>query len=90
MSLHILKSITIWVLHFLKTEQYIEAIESFDKNLEKDTSNAQGHFNKGIALLKLGRYEEALEAFDKALIYDPENALAFYHKGRSYAGLNQS
>ncbi|MEQ8169854.1 MAG: tetratricopeptide repeat protein, partial [Candidatus Eremiobacterota bacterium] len=59
--------------------QYEEAIECFDRALERNGSCAKLWVNKGASLYGLGRYDEALLCFDKALEIDPSNEKA--HKG---------
>ncbi len=48
-------------------ERYNEAIECFDKAIEKDPDFADAWHNRGVSLGNLERYNEAIECFDKAI-----------------------
>jgi tetratricopeptide (TPR) repeat protein len=63
--------------------RYEEAVEYFDKALEKDPHDSGTWNNKGIAFRELGRYEEALECHNKAVELDPNNVNAWYNKGHT-------
>ena len=60
---------------------YQEAVASYDRALELDTSNASLLIGKGLALANLGRYSEAVDNFDRSLVSNSSNADAWYFKG---------
>jgi tetratricopeptide (TPR) repeat protein len=58
-----------------------EALDAFNKTLERKPDYAIAWHFKGIALMNLGRDQEALVAFDKALAINPDNTATLYSKG---------
>ena len=69
--------------------QFEEAIEYFDKILEKDPQNTKALTNKGVALGSLGRTLEAISQFDKALEIDPNSINALNNKGAALVELGK-
>jgi len=62
------------------TDNFEDAISSFDKAIEIDPDNAFAWEFKAIALRSLGRYEEAIICYDKSLEFDPMDYSAIYNK----------
>jgi len=60
---------------------YEEAVASYDKALELDSTNATILIGKGLALANLGRFNEAIDNFDQAMLFDSSNADIWYFKG---------
>lgn len=59
-----------------------EALESFEKALERDPGDPAYNFNVGYELWKGGEYEEAAESFRAVLDHDPEDSVAARMLGR--------
>ena len=47
--------------------EYEDALDSYNKSVAADPSNADVWNNKGITLLAMGNYEMALESYNKSL-----------------------
>ena len=54
-------------MEYVETNQYQEALNSFEKAIEKGESSRQIYRGMGIAYMGLARYEEAIEAFLQSL-----------------------
>jgi tetratricopeptide (TPR) repeat protein len=59
---------------------YEDAIDSFDKAIEIDPTNAKAWNNKGYAFMFLGNNNESLYYFNKAIDLDPKYAIAWNNK----------
>ena len=59
-----------------------EALDSFAKALEGDSSDPVYHFNAGYALWKQGKFEAAAERFRAALDREPSDGEATLMLGR--------
>src|SRR4029079_17238087 len=75
---YILKGIS-----FSNFGRYEEAIEEYNKAIEIDPRDYNGHYNKGNSLSNLGRNEEAIEEYNKAIEIDPRDYNGHYNKGIS-------
>ncbi|AKB24386.1 hypothetical protein MSMTP_0917 [Methanosarcina sp. MTP4] len=60
-----------------------EVIEKL-KEIEKDSSNFELNYKKGILFLKVGRYKSAVEVFQKAYEINKTSVEVLYQKGRAY------
>jgi tetratricopeptide (TPR) repeat protein len=69
-----------YVLLYEGTDNFEDAIASFDRSIEIDPSNAFAWEFKAIALRSLGRYEEAIECYDKSMEFDPLDYAAIYNR----------
>ena len=63
-----------------------DAIELFDKVLEKNHQNASALYSKGLCLSRLGNDEEALAYYKKSLQVDPNFVRALINSGMVCAG----
>ena len=63
---------------------YRDALEAFEKALEKDRDFAAAWFGKGNVLYDLGKYSEARDAYDEGLRLDPENAVGWTRRGMTF------
>ncbi len=61
---------------FLEAEQYEEALEVFQEDIDKKKNLDEAYHGMGIAYFELGQYEDALEAFELALKSDAEETPA--------------
>lgn len=68
---------------------YTEAIDSMEKALELEPSEAYYHMNYGIILFDAGRRENALTAFNRALALDATLEDASYYRARTLYYLNR-
>ncbi|MCC7572499.1 MAG: tetratricopeptide repeat protein [Candidatus Methanofastidiosum sp.] len=75
--LHWLKG---YVLLYEGTDNFEDAIVSFNKAIEIDPNNTFAWEFKAIALRSLGRYEEAIECYDKSMEFDPLDYAAIYNR----------
>jgi tetratricopeptide (TPR) repeat protein len=69
--------------------KYKEAIDCFDKALEKKPDDFVTLFYKGLAFYNLSKYDKALEWFDKAIMIKPDYAEAYYRKGQALVNLGK-
>ena len=60
---------------------YRDALEAFEKALEKNRGFAAAWFGKGNVLYDLGKFAEARDAYDEGLRLDPENAVGWTRQG---------
>jgi tetratricopeptide (TPR) repeat protein len=60
------------------SDNYEEAIKSYDKAIELDPKFAMAWHNKGNVLYTLERPEEAIKSYDKAIELDPNLASALF------------
>jgi len=73
----------------LKSGEYIEALQEYEKAIEINEKHAGAWCNKGAALRRLGRYEEALQCFDTAIALKPTYEDAWVNKGNTLKNLHQ-
>jgi tetratricopeptide (TPR) repeat protein len=66
----------------LESENYQEAIDSFDRAIEIDPNNADSWSNRGFTLSKLNKYQEAIDSYDRALKIDPDNYNIWHSRGK--------
>ena len=64
-----------------RQEKYEEAIEMYDKALDRDANYAYTLNNKGFALLKLNQIDEAHPLIQKSLELNDKNSHAHYTMG---------
>lgn len=70
--------------HFGKiNQQYLNALNCYDKALEINPKNADAWNSKGVSLHNIRRYSEALDCYHKALEIDPKDASAWNSKGHT-------
>ena len=65
------------------------AIDALTKALELRPDNANGWYDRAVALAGLGRFEEAIPSYDRALAINPKYASAYYDKGSALAHLGR-
>ena len=68
-------------IQYFENEDYINAIDSFDKVLEINPKNQRAYNYKGDAFFKQRRYKEAITSYDKALEINPEYLDVLKDKG---------
>ena len=62
-----------------------QAISDFSKAIELDPSEADAHYNRGLAYGELHRVGEAIADFEKAIELDANHAHAYYRRGLALA-----
>jgi tetratricopeptide (TPR) repeat protein len=70
-------------------KSYANALQQFQKAVEKDPSVFQAWNYVGFCQRHLGRYEEALAAYGKALELEPRYGEAYEYRAEAYLGLNK-
>lgn len=65
-------------------EKYDEAIESFEKVVEKFPDNIEGYYNLGLSYLRKGGVDQAISSFEKAAELNPEALPIFLALGEAY------
>ena len=65
----------------LEDGQYEEAVEEFNRALEKNPDHVLAHLNLGVTYMQMERNREALEEFDRTIALDPDLAVAYADKG---------
>ncbi len=73
----------------LSQGQCLEALDCYNRALEKNSKDADIWNNRGLALSSLNRYDEAIWSFEKALEDNPRNAHAWHNKGVSLSHLGR-
>ena len=68
---------------------FISAIESYDRAIELKPGYSKAHSNKGGALKQLNRLNDAIESYELAIQYDPNSATDYLNKGLLYLDLKQ-
>ena len=64
---------------YLVGDEYEEALECFDRSIEKNPHNAYVWVNRGFALDELKRYNEAVRSFDQAIrLYKNSRAICLH------------
>jgi len=66
---------------YFESEQYVKALQTYDKALAVNPMCAECLNDKGLALYYTGDPVSALESFDKAIAIEPRFAHAWLSKG---------
>lgn len=74
---------------FIENEDYVKAIENYEKALELNPKDEKAWNNKGVALRELGKYEEAIKCYDKALELNPKDEDVWNNKGNALSALGK-
>lgn len=69
----------------LKSQQYEQAIASYDKAIRVKPDFYDAWFHRGVALSRLRRYEQAIASYDRTIQIQPDYAYAWYNKAGCYA-----
>lgn len=67
---------------YLIAEDFLLAVEAFEKAVEISEPNAKLFCNWGVALKLLGRTGEARKNFEQSILIDPEAVISLMHLGR--------
>lgn len=71
-------------IDFFKKGQYIEAIESFKKAMEKIPDSVEIYYNLGLSYLRNGDIDEAILSFEKAIELKPDSVVVHLAQGECY------
>lgn len=66
---------------FHEQNDYLSALEAFDKAIVQNPNSYEAHFERGRVLTDVKDYESALADFEIALAFDPTRAEAFNGRG---------
>jgi tetratricopeptide (TPR) repeat protein len=70
--------------------RYTEALDLFDRYLEKNPLVEKAWYYKGISLYNIGDFDNALKYFDKVIHINAKADYAYYHKGLLYEELGKN
>ncbi|MCC5616214.1 tetratricopeptide repeat protein [Nostoc sp. CHAB 5836] len=74
----------------LASQDYKEAIASYDQALKFKPDKDKAWNNRGIALVNLGRDEEAIASYDQALKFQPDYHQAWNNRGNALRKLERN
>lgn len=69
--------------------RYEEAINIYNKVIQRQPDSYLAHASRGKALRRLGRYEEALKSYEKAIDIKPEDNVGWYGKANALRELQR-
>ena len=72
---------------FMKAKDYDKAIESYDKAISLDPTEAYTYSNRSMAYLKKKQYSRSIEDANKAIELDSDCIKAYYRRGKANEGL---
>ncbi|MBL1173909.1 tetratricopeptide repeat protein [Pantanalinema sp. GBBB05] len=64
-------------LKFAESEQYAEAIASYEQAIQLQPQNPNARYHRAEVLANLGKYEQALAGFDQVIQLQPNHAAAW-------------
>ncbi|MDW8288101.1 MAG: tetratricopeptide repeat protein [Flammeovirgaceae bacterium] len=73
--------------NFRKSNNFIAALDEYDKALNADPNNPKYNFARGICYFKLKDYENAIKDLEKSLKGKPDNVAAYIAIAQSYNGM---
>jgi len=65
------------------------ALRTLNGDVDRETSEADGHINASLAAYREGRFQETVAEARKALVIDPRSAAAWNNIGAAYGALRQ-
>lgn len=74
---------------FMRQKKYEDAIQSYKKAIQNDSTNAIYFANLGAAYISVQKYEDAIEAGKKSLELDPNYSKAALRIGTAYEKLKK-
>ena len=75
---------------YCDSEEYENAIVSYDKAIKQKTDYADAYYNRGVTYGKLGESEKAIADYSKAIELKPDYAKAYNNRGCTYDDLGES
>ena len=70
--------------------KFEDALESLNKAIELNPSNALSYFSKAIAYHNLGQFRAAYENYGKAILLDKKMIDAYYNRAHAILGLEDA
>ena len=70
--------------------KFEDALESLNKAIELNPSNALSYFSKAIAYHNLGQFRAAYENYGKAILLDKKMIDAYYNRAQAILGLEDA
>ena len=70
--------------------KFEDALESLNKAIELNPSNALSYFSKAIAYHNLGQFRAAYENYGKAILLDKKMIDAYYNRAQAILGLEDT
>ena len=70
--------------------RFEDALESLNKAIELNPSNALSYFSKAIAYHNLGQFRAAYENYGKAILLDKKMIDAYYNRAQAILGLEDA
>jgi tetratricopeptide (TPR) repeat protein len=77
-------------IEFFKQGKYDDAIEYFEKVIEKFPSSTAAYYNLGISYLRKGDVDQAITSLEKAVESNPEAIEAYFALGECYFNKGES
>jgi len=71
----------------MESAQYIEAIEAFNKSIERGKNVANAYFKIGFIYGKMRKFRESVNAYESAIQHDKTNYVFYYNLGLAYKDL---
>jgi tetratricopeptide (TPR) repeat protein len=79
-------------LYLMATNKNQEAVDTFDKALSLDKTQAwasEAYAGKGYCLMELGKFNESVNAYDQALLLKPTNTIYLHQKALALYSLKK-
>ena len=70
-------------------KNYTEAIDNYNKAIEKQPDFADAYNNRGVAYDSLGEYNKAIADYNEAIRLKPDAAVAYNNRGNAHADLGE-
>lgn len=77
-------------LEFFEKHQYIEAIVSFEKVVQRFPDHYEGYYNLGLSHLRAEHIDQAIIYFEKSVELSPESAESYLALGECYIQKDES
>ncbi len=91
-----INSSDLWAWNFkanllIKMKRYSDAVDSFDRIIQLDSTNAKAYNDRALILSgRMRQDEEALNSLDTALQIEPNNANTWFNKGMILEKVNRN
>ena len=64
----------------LRQEDWLEAIQDFDRAIELQPDNYRAYFNSGFSYIKLHEWDKAKEKYDRGISINPNDGKAYINR----------
>ena len=72
-----------------KQLSFLQELEKFTKDIEKNPQDYSAYYNRGIVYERLFKGKLAIQDFTKVIEINPNYAEAYYNRGLAYWNINQ-